>query len=456
MLRIFLKKQKKVLKVAVLINKLSALINIRMRTMFLFAHSLFTFLLISINGVFAQEKNISHVYQYAREVVDTMASFSMHGRGYVNDGDKIAANYISEEFKKLALLSFTKDYYQKFNFPVNTFPNTISLAVDDKKLVPGKDFIIAPNCPSAIGKYNVVVADEGLAQKKRKFKKFLKQDFKDKIILVNDTGKQTKELHSLLSNPCHANAIVSIRDKLTWSVSQSPIHYPSIELLRTSVLSAKEISFEIQNKFIADHPSQNVVGYIKGSLHPDSFIVFSAHYDHLGQMGKDVYFPGANDNASGCAMLLNLAKWYTAPANKPQKSIVFIAFAGEEAGLLGSKYFTEAPLMPLNNICFLLNMDILGTGEEGITVVNGSVFKNEFNKLVKINDQNHFIKEIKMRGKAANSDHYYFSEKGVKAFFIYTMGGINAYHDIYDRPETLPLNKFDSLFNLITLFCSSL
>ena len=86
---------------AVLINKLSALINIRMRTMFLFAHSLFTFLLISINGVFAQEKNISHVYQYAREVIDTMASLSMHGRGYVNDGDKIAANYISEEYKKI-------------------------------------------------------------------------------------------------------------------------------------------------------------------------------------------------------------------------------------------------------------------------------------------------------------------------------------------------------------------
>ncbi|MDP1745248.1 MAG: hypothetical protein Q8L90_06715 [Bacteroidota bacterium] len=66
--------------------------------------------------------------------------------------------------------------------------------------------------------------------------------------------------------------------------------------------------------------------------------------------------------------------------------------------------------------------------------------------------QNSFIKDVKIRGKAANSDHYFFSEKGVKAFFIYTMGGINAYHDIYDRSETLPLNEFEDLFKLIMSF----
>ncbi len=97
-------------------------------------------------------------------------------------------------------------------------------------------------------------------------------------------------------------------------------------------------------------------------------------------------------------------------------------------------------------------MDIMGTGEDGITAVNGSIFKNEFDNLVKINVQNNFIKDVKIRGKAANSDHYFFSEKGVKAFFIYSMGGIKAYHDIYDRAETLPLNEFENLFKLITSF----
>ncbi len=169
-------------------------------------------------------------------------------------------------------------------------------------------------------------------------------------------------------------------------------------------------------------------------------------------MGKDVYFPGANDNASGCAMLLNLANYYSQPENKPKYSIAFMAFCGEEVGLLGSKYYTEHPLFPMKNIRFLLNMDIMGTGEEGITVVNGSVFKTEFDKLKEINTQHNFIKDVKIRGKAANSDHYFFAENGVKACFIYTMGGIKAYHDIYDRAETLPLNEFENLFKLITKF----
>ncbi len=405
-----------------------------------------------ISQILAQE-NKGDVYQYARKVVDTMASKSMHGRGYVNDGDGIAANFIHEEFTKLGLLFFKDNYYQKFSFPINTFPEKVSLKIDGKEMIPGKDFIVSSHSPSFAGKHTVVIADEKLISKKRKFKKFLKRDLTDKIIIVNDTGKQTsEELRELQENSCKSKAVIVLKDKLTWSASQEVSTYPLVEVLGTSINCPKEIELIIENRFIPNHPSQNIIGYVKGSVYPDSFIVFSAHYDHLGQMGKETYFPGANDNASGCAMLLNLAKYYSLPQNRPGYSFVFIAFAGEEAGLLGSKYFTETPLFPLKNIRFLLNMDIMGTGEEGITVVNGSVFKNEFNQLVKINTQNNFIKDVKIRGKAANSDHYFFSEKGVKAFFIYTMGGIKAYHDIYDRAETLPLNEFEDLFKLITSF----
>jgi hypothetical protein len=100
-------------------------------------------------------------------------------------------------------------------------------------------------------------------------------------------------------------------------------------------------------------------------------------------------------------------------------------------------------------------MDIVGTGEEGITVVNGSVFQSQFDKLVKLNDEHHYLKLVKVRGKAANSDHYFFTENGVPAFFIYTMGGISAYHDVFDRDETLPLNKFNNLELLLKAFVAS-
>lgn len=132
--------------------------------------------------------------------------------------------------------------------------------------------------------------------------------------------------------------------------------------------------------------------------------------------------------------------------------MVFIFFGAEEAGLVGSKFYTDNPVFPLEEIKFLINIDLAGTGEEGITVVNGSVFENEFSKLKELNETKKYLAQVKVRGKAANSDHYYFTEKGVPAFFIYTMGGIKAYHDVYDKPETLPLTEFQDLFRLLTDF----
>jgi Zn-dependent M28 family amino/carboxypeptidase len=193
-----------------------------------------------------------------------------------------------------------------------------------------------------------------------------------------------------------------------------------------------------------------VCGVVKGTVKPDSIIFITAHYDHLGGMGKDTYFPGANDNASGVSLLLNLAHYY---AIHPQKyTIGFICFAGEEAGLRGSKYFTENPLVPLKNIRFLLNTDLAGTGEEGITVVNATEFPKEFGYMNAVNDEGKFLVKIYPRGKAAISDHYFFTEKGVPAFFFYTMGGIKAYHDVFDKAQTLPLNEQEDLFKLIVKF----
>lgn len=151
-------------------------------------------------------------------------------------------------------------------------------------------------------------------------------------------------------------------------------------------------------------------------------------------------------------MLLSLAKYYAQHRDSLRYSIAFIAFSGEEMGLLGSKYYTEHPLFPLSNIRFLVNMDIVGTGDEGIMVVNGAVYKSAFNDMVNINDRQHLLKVVKARGEAANSDHYFFYQAHVPSVFIYTMGGIKAYHDIYDRRETLPLTDFDEVFKLLRQF----
>ena len=104
----------------------------------------------------------------------------------------------------------------------------------------------------------------------------------------------------------------------------------------------------------------------------------------------------------------------------------------------------------------MINLDLLGTGEDGMMVVNATANPVEFNMLENINKRKNYLAAIKKRGAAANSDHYYFSERDVPAFFFYTLGGIAAYHDIYDRPKTLPLTKFKEVFLLISDFIREL
>jgi Zn-dependent M28 family amino/carboxypeptidase len=245
--------------------------------------------------------------------------------------------------------------------------------------------------------------------------------------------------------------------KLTWSVARDHYSIPVLEVLSDSFpADAKNISITITQNMLKPFQAQNVIGYVKGSVYPDSFIVFSAHYDHLGMMGSETIFPGANDNSSGISMLLNLATHYSKKGNQPKSSIVFIGFAGEEAGLIGSKYFTENPVFPMSNIKFLINMDLLGTGEEGMMVVNATEYPEHFALLDSLNTKNQYLIKLGQRGKAMNSDHYYFTEKGVPAFFFYTMGGIQAYHDVNDVAMTLPLTEYADVFRLITGFVSLL
>ncbi len=357
---------------------------------------------------------------YARRMVDTLTSRYFWGRGYTKDGMGKAAKFIAAQFKSSGLQPLDgKDMLQPFSFNVNTFPGKMEVAVNGRALVPGKDFIVTPGSRGVKAKGDLVQ--------------------KDSVTYVDEQDR----------------IIVTLKDKLTWSVAQEVDDYTELQIDKKALKEVpKSINVNIENKLIEGFKTANICAMVKGTMKPDSVIMFTGHYDHLGGMGADTYFPGANDNASGMAMLLSLAKYYAA---HPQPyTIAFMCFAGEEAGILGSKYFTEHPLIPLSRIKFLLNMDIMGTGNEGITVVNATVYPKQFELIKQVNAKGNYLAKIASRGKAANSDHYWFTEKGVPAFFIYTMGGIKAYHDVFDVSRTLPLTEYNDLFKLITGFADGL
>ena len=221
--------------------------------------------------------------------------------------------------------------------------------------------------------------------------------------------------------------------------------------LRVLKTDALNLHIHLHNAHLTNYVSENVVGHIQAKKKAKGSIMLTAHYDHLGRMGSSTYFPGANDNASGVAMLIELgAKLKQKPLKK--YDVFIVAFSGEEAGLIGSKYMSENPLFDINDVRFLLNLDIMGSGEEGITAVNGSVFSKEFKRLQKLNKKLKAVPVVKARGKAANSDHYFFTEKGIPSFFIYTMGENKNYHDVYDTYENLTFSSFNSLSRLFNTF----
>ena len=108
-----------------------------------------------------------------------------------------------------------------------------------------------------------------------------------------------------------------------------------------------------------------------------------------------------------------------------------------------------------DSVDFLINLDIMGSGEEGITVVNATNYPNEFDRLTKINDENKLLTQIKKRGPAKNSDHYWFTTKNVPSFFIYTQGLNKNYHDVFDTYENLSFIEYKDIITLLVKFVES-
>ncbi|MBI1837860.1 MAG: M20/M25/M40 family metallo-hydrolase [Flavobacteriia bacterium] len=325
-----------------------------------------------------------------------------------------------------------------------------------KKLIPGVHFLVDPACASSQMTWQPKLISIETALNSEKLKKeisFIKQSPDYNAIALNFSkySKDTLKLVAgLAAQLAEIMPVIEVTNqKFTWSVAQNQLKYPFIQVQDSIFKDKMSWDIHIEAKFLENYTSRNVIACKKGKKGAKT-IIFSAHYDHLGQMGSETYFPGANDNASGTAMLLSMAKYFK--ENPNDYTIIFIAFAGEEAGLLGSHYFVEHPLIPLEKINFLINLDIMGSGEEGITVVNATKHEKEYEQLVKINEDLKLLTQVKKRGPAANSDHYWFAEKEVPAIFIYTQGPNKNYHDIFDKYEALSFQEYEDIKTLLVKF----
>ncbi|MEM6470517.1 MAG: M20/M25/M40 family metallo-hydrolase [Planctomycetota bacterium] len=187
----------------------------------------------------------------------------------------------------------------------------------------------------------------------------------------------------------------------------------------------------------------NVVGVLEGEGPlADETIVIGAHYDHLGygpfgsrRPGEKAVHNGADDNATGTAAVIELARRFAERDNKPARRMVFVGFTGEERGLLGSNYYIGNPLIPLENTVAMINFDMIGNLSEQGLQLGGVRTGKEFPGLVeKVVDAS--AMKVNTSMAMGGSDHAGFYRKGIPVVFFHT-GLTDLYHTPDDDFETI-------------------
>ncbi|MEM6271869.1 MAG: M28 family peptidase [Bacteroidota bacterium] len=444
------------------------------RTAFLATVSLLFALCSSAIAQTSRETILAHGRAHAQ----ALAHPDMKGRGYQHEGHRKAADYLATQFEKFGLQAVPKlsendePYFQYFRANLNLVQDSMYLHLNGVNLRDGHDYIAKSNTGRGeLTEARVRDLGYGLPED-------FDRSFQGEVVMFRaglpekiTADKKLKEAYRRFGSDdvkidfatkMQAAGVIILKPKLTAGFSPMPVEIPVLEVLEEKLpgkhpkpekrrKKIKTCDLRIMTKFTAIN-TQNVIGMIEGSVHKDSVVIVCGHYDHLGTQDEAIFY-GGNDNASGTAMLLNFAEHFSRPENRPRYSMAFVGYGGEEAGLLGSRHYVEQdPLIPLANTVFVLNIDLMANGDEGITVVAGPDFPEPFQQLQDINTEMEAVPRVKGRGNAPNSDHYFFVKNGVPAFFIYTLGGPPHYHDVNDTYENMQFSRFYEVQTLLTRF----
>lgn len=349
---------------------------------------------------------------YVRSIIRSLSADNMYGRGASYKGDSLAAAFLANEMHRLGVLPLAVDYLQHYTYNCYSNEGPVSLRINGNDLEPYTQFRV---CPTA--RY---------ATPERLAKASFKKQMKDGTWLI---GVKQLDTYS----------------PIVGAERPDPV---CVEVLDTLLPKrVKKVEMDIPLQYRANYRSQNVVGYVRGVI--DTMIVFTAHYDHCGTMGDGVVFPGAHDNASGTAAVMDLARM--AAMQKPYYTMVFLLFSGEESGLKGSKYAAEHPLIDFGKVKLLCNIDMFCGGDEGLMVFNANDDRTKpfFEQLQQLNQESHAAAEIRPRDNSSNSDHYWFS-KYCPAIFLLTMGQpYGGYHDPADTCEACGLGHYHDFMQMI-------
>ena len=389
-----------------------------------------------------------------KQVVKELSSSKYQGRGYARDGANKAGKFLQKEYRKAGVDEVT---LQPFTININTFCGKMEMWADGKKLTPGVDFAMREYSPGVKGEFPVYHVDTLNFDADRMYSDLQQPEFAHALVCCDFWfAYKHKTAFSRLqkAGECPNAGLIQ-----TWT---SPIKFykaygekvvdkPIIWVTPEAIEGVKSVRVNVENKFLKDYGLFNVIAKVSGVRH-DSCYVFTAHYDHLGNLGKKVFYAGANDNASGTAAIVTLAAYYA--QHRPPYDMYFLSFSGEDANLRGSEFFANNPIVPLEQIRYLFNIDMIGDNNPVQYCEVSDEGVRGYQLFEQINNEKHYFKSLNRGDLAANSDHYPFATRHVPCIFLENEDGdaFPYYHTIYDDWSHAVFDSYEPVFRLVRDF----
>ena len=437
------------------------------------------------DGASASGKN---ALEYVRAL--TGEAFASRPAGL--EGGRLASAWIAEQLKAWGLEpAGTNGYFQDFKRAVHQVAEASFAAgegVARRAFAADEEWRVAPNSGSAEVRGEIVFAGYGLVSEKAGWNDYAGLDVKGKIVLLipygapsflmGELGPETMpeakiaKAHELgaravvLANApvdvlagfqkypfpagamfqpgtCPADmAVIGINDdavKFLFRDSGMSMYTRVQRMEREKKPASTALGLpgelKVRSTVLPEAPCRNVLAKITGSDRRlrEEVIVLGAHYDGLGLSEDGRMRPGADDNASGTAVIMELARSMKAAKARPKRTVLFALWDGEESGLWGSLHYGKNPVLPMDKTLINLNLDMVGNGDGRISF-RGVYYAPEIWDLLKSSLPADMVKDIvPSRGGPGGSDHTPFLANGVPGFFIQTAGDHYGRHDAGDK-----------------------
>ncbi|MBE6209635.1 MAG: M28 family peptidase [Rikenellaceae bacterium] len=406
-------------------------------------------ILLSVLAVHVGAQDLKHY----KKVVKELSSAKYQGRGYALHGANKAGAYLEKEFLRAGADEVVR---QPFTLNVNTFPGKMEMKVDGRRMQPGVDFTVREFSPGIEGTFKLYYIDTLNYNSEKIFADLASPEYQGAFVVCDFwfSYKHGADFRRLQDDKKYSNSGIIF----TWNEPLKFYKAYADRLINKPVLwatnfpsNADVVSLNIENLYLEKYECFNVIAKVEGARH-DSCFVFTAHYDHLGNLGRKVYYAGAHDNASGTAAIVTLAAYYA--QNRPEYDIYFIAFSGEDAYLRGSEWFAANPTVELGKIRYLLNLDMIGDNNPVQYCEVSNQGERGYKLFEKINAQNSYFKKLNRGKLVGNSDHYPFAQRCVPCIFLENEGGdaFKYYHTTLDTWERALFDSYEPLFKMVTDF----